>query len=87
MQRGVGAIGKAGYSIAIVDFGGKFFYRANLQEFPIKKLKIDQSFVKNIGDPGVDWTLIRAILSMRRVLHIEVVAEGVETPRQEEFTS
>ena len=76
---------KRGYSIAIDDFGVGNSSISYLQKFPIKKLKIDQSFVKNIGDPGVDWTLIRAILSMSRVLHIEVVAEGVETPRQEEF--
>ena len=74
-----------GYSIAIDDFGVGNSSISYLQKFPIKKLKIDQSFVKNIGAPNVDWTLIRAILSMSRVLHIEVVAEGVETPRQEEF--
>lgn len=76
---------KRGYSIAIDDFGVGNSSISYLQKFPIKKLKIDQSFVRNIGVPNADWTLIRAILSMTRVLQIEVVAEGVETPRQEEF--
>ena len=76
---------KRGYSIAIDDFGVGNSSISYLQKFPIKKLKIDQSFVRNIGLPNADWTLIRAILSMTRVLQIEAVAEGVETPRQEEF--
>ena len=74
-----------GYWIAIDDFGVGNSSISYLQNFPIKKLKIDQSFVRSIAAPDADWTLIRGILSMSEVLRIGVVAEGVETPRQEEL--
>ena len=78
-------LAKRGYLIAIDDFGVGNSSISYLQNFPIGKLKIDQSFIRGLEASDADWTLIRAILRMSEVLGIDVVAEGVETLRQEEI--
>ncbi len=72
-----------GYTMAIDDFGVGNSSISYLQNFPVRKLKIDKSFVQRIGSHEEDWTLIRAILRMSEVLRVDVVAEGVETEEQE----
>lgn len=74
---------KRGYQIAIDDFGVGNSSISYLHSFPISKLKIDRMFVQNIDVLQADWTLIQGILRMCEVLQIDVVAEGVETARQE----
>ena len=76
-------LNEKGYTIAIDDFGAGNSSISYLQNFPIHKLKIDKSFVQQIGSQDKDWTLIRAILRMSEVLQVVVVAEGVETEGQE----
>lgn len=68
-----------GIRIALDDFGTGTNTLNYLRKIPVDRLKIDQSFVHNIGQNRNDDVLIRAIISMANSLDLEVVAEGVET--------
>lgn len=68
-----------GVRIALDDFGTGTNTLNYLRKIPVDRLKIDQSFVHNIGQNRNDDVLIRAIISMANSLDLEVVAEGVET--------
>ncbi|WP_217922628.1 putative bifunctional diguanylate cyclase/phosphodiesterase [Miltoncostaea oceani] len=70
-----------GVRIAIDDFGTGYSSLSYLRHLPVDVLKVDQSFVADLGDAGVD-ALVRSILDLARALDLEVVAEGVETPDQ-----
>lgn len=70
-----------GVKIAIDDFGTGFSSLNSLQQFSIDYLKVDQSFVREIGT-AAGATICRAIISLAHSLGITVIAEGVETPEQ-----
>ena len=69
---------KIGVVIAIDDFGTGYSSFSRLKEFPIDRLKIDQSFVRHLHDKGEDHAIASAIIAMAKTLRLEVVAEGVE---------
>jgi EAL domain-containing protein (putative c-di-GMP-specific phosphodiesterase class I) len=74
-----------GISLAIDDFGTGYSSLSYLHRFPLDTLKIDRSFISGIGDgaSNEDGTEIaRTILPMASNLHLDVVAEGVETGEQ-----
>ena len=71
-----------GVGIVIDDFGTGYSSLSYIMRFPIDKLKIDRSFIRDLKTDEADAAVINAILAMARSLHIEVVAEGVETPEQ-----
>ena len=68
-----------GCGIALDDFGTGFSSLSYLHQFPIDRLKIDASFVKNAPRQPKNVEIIRSILSLARGLAIEVIAEGIET--------
>ena len=68
-----------GFSIAVDDFGVGYSNLAELHRRPIDCLKIDRSFISNLDQQG---PLTDLIINMGRLLHLHVVAEGVETERQ-----
>jgi len=76
------AIDKMGISLSIDDFGTGYSALAYLSKFPIKQVKIDRSFVRDICDSKSAASLIRAIIAMTLSLDKELVAEGVETQEQ-----
>ncbi|HEY1130863.1 MAG TPA: EAL domain-containing protein [Roseateles sp.] len=73
-----------GVKISLDDFGTGYSSLAYLQQFPIDTLKIDQSFVRRIGDVPDGATVVDAIIGLAHRLHLRVVAEGVETDAQRE---
>ncbi len=71
-----------GIQLQIDDFGTGYSSLSQLQKLNIDVLKIDQSFVKKLGEDHQSEALCQTIVSIGRSLNIVVVAEGVETPRQ-----
>jgi EAL domain-containing protein (putative c-di-GMP-specific phosphodiesterase class I) len=67
-----------GVRIALDDFGTGYSSLSYLRSFPFDKLKIDQSFVRNLGSDASAAAIIRAITTLAAALGIETLAEGVE---------
>ena len=79
------AIKQLGINLSVDDFGTGYSSLSYLQQFPIDSLKIDQSFVKDIGtDQGAEL-IIKAVIDLAHNLDLKVIGEGVETPQQLEF--
>jgi diguanylate cyclase (GGDEF)-like protein/PAS domain S-box-containing protein len=72
------AIKSLGFSLAVDDFGTGFSSLNYLYRFPLDKLKIDKSFVKNINDSPQSHAVTKAIIGLGHALGMTVVAEGVE---------
>ena len=74
-----------GIRISMDDFGTGYSSLSYLHRFPIDTLKIDQSFVRSMGDAGEGIEIVRTIISLARALKMDVVAEGPETRHQIEL--
>jgi EAL domain-containing protein (putative c-di-GMP-specific phosphodiesterase class I) len=73
---------EAGFILSIDDFGTGYSSLARLHTFPVRKLKIDISFIRDmLSNPG-HQTIVTAVIGMASALGLETVAEGVETPAQ-----
>jgi diguanylate cyclase (GGDEF)-like protein/PAS domain S-box-containing protein len=71
-----------GVQLAIDDFGTGYSSLAYLQHFPIDIVKIDRSFVNQLGESGKGRSLARSIIAIAGSLGIDTIAEGIETPAQ-----
>jgi diguanylate cyclase (GGDEF)-like protein/PAS domain S-box-containing protein len=79
------AFKQLGIQISLDDFGTGYSSLSYLKLLPIDKLKIDQSFVRDVLVNENDASLIRAIISMAKALNLKTIAEGVETKQQLDF--
>lgn len=74
-----------GVRFSMDDFGTGQSSLSYLTRLPLDQLKIDKSFVQNIGSHKTDATIVQTIIGMGTNLGLEVIAEGVETPEQRDF--
>lgn len=84
-ERCLEALKAAGVRISVDDFGTGYSCLAYLHRFPIDVLKIDQSFIRQIGQGSGAEGITDAIIALARSLGLETVAEGVETEAQAAF--
>ncbi len=74
-----------GVRIAMDDFGTGYSSLATLQNFPVDRIKIDQSFVQKLIGNAQAIAIVRAVINLSRDLNLDVIAEGVETEEQASF--
>ncbi len=81
----IGTLKTKGVRFSVDDFGTGYSSLAYLTRLPLDQLKIDQSFVRNLGVRHTDDVIVQTILGMARNLELDVIAEGVETEAQKDF--
>ncbi|EJL30800.1 diguanylate cyclase (GGDEF) domain-containing protein [Caulobacter sp. AP07] len=82
LSEAIGKLRAAGVRLALDDFGTGYSSLARLQRFAVDRIKIDGSFVRNLGSAGDSRAIVAAVINLAAALRIEVTAEGVETAEQ-----
>ncbi len=85
VARALDLLNARGMRIALDDFGTGYASLSHLKQFPVHVLKIDRSFISGIGKNPDDAAIVEALISLGQSLHIETVAEGIETVEQAAF--
>jgi len=78
-------LGQMGIEIALDDFGTGYSSLTYLKRFPIDAVKIDRSFVRDLEHDASDATIVSTVIAMAENLHLNIIAEGVETEAQLDF--
>jgi diguanylate cyclase len=84
-MRAFSQLASAGVSLSIDDFGTGYSSLSYLRKLPARQLKIDQSFVQDLGGSPDALAVVDAVIKLAHALGLHVVAEGVETARQRDI--
>src|SRR5438132_7987271 len=76
------ALKALGLRLSVDDFGTGYSSLSYLRQFPVDTVKIDKSFIDNVHTGGDDATFVGAILRLSEALHLDTLAEGIETEDQ-----
>ncbi|MEI9868274.1 cyclic di-GMP phosphodiesterase [Enterobacter hormaechei] len=76
---------RLGAQIHLDDFGTGYSSLSQLARFPIDAIKLDQSFVRDIHKQSISQSLVRAIVAVAQALNLQVIAEGVESAKEDTF--
>ena len=78
---------RLGAQIHLDDFGTGYSSLSQLARFPIDAIKLDQAFVRDIHKQSISQSLVRAIVAVAQALNLQVIAEGVESAKEDAFLS
>lgn len=81
----LGSLKELGVKISIDDFGTGYWSLNNLKKLAVDNIKIDKTFIRNIPEDKISIAICKAIIAMTNALHIQTIAEGVETRAQYDF--
>ncbi len=88
VDRAIGIMKKLadmGVHLAIDDFGSGYSSLLYLKSFPVKRLKVDRNFVRDVLTDANDAAIASAVMALAKTMNLEVVAEGIETEEQMTF--
>lgn len=80
--RSLNVLKKAGVRIALDDFGTGHSSFTNLRDYPVDCIKIDRDFIRRMQDEAVIAAIVKAVCQLGPALHLQIIAEGVETRQQ-----
>lgn len=82
VRQGLSKLHRAGVLVALDDFGTGYASLTHLKQFPVDRIKIDRSFIRDIERDADDAAIVRAVVNLGHSLGIKTTAEGVETVSQ-----
>jgi diguanylate cyclase (GGDEF)-like protein len=81
-QEAIAELKRTGVRISLDDFGTGYSSLSHLHRFPLDKIKIDKSFVTNIGENSAGYGIVKSLLNLSRDMNIGCIIEGVETEEE-----